>query len=207
MCAGVTVMRVVDNPSAELPLDRAAQTSRTGRSMPLPVRYGWGLLWLQGVIWAGLALLMLIGEVVAVMQILRDQNEVVGLAVEVITGGLAASFAAGAIVVARSLARGSEGARKAAVGVEIAMTCLGAMMAASVNLSGGLVAGAGGLAAATGAGLSLAAVVCLLRRSARQYCGEPVNQGGAIDSGRDRPPAGPGSASYRTRHAQAAFAQ
>ncbi len=166
--------------------------------MPLAVRYAWGLLWLQGVIWAGLALLMVVGEVVAVMQILADQNAIVGLAVELFAGGLAAGFAVGTIQLARAFASGSEGARKTAIGVEIAMTCLGALMTVSSNFSGGLVADVGALAAAAGGGLSLAAVVCLLRRGARRYFAVAGNRDGAIDSGRRRPPAGPGSASCRT---------
>jgi hypothetical protein len=166
--------------------------------MPLPVRYARGLLWLQGVIWGGLALLMVVGEVVAVMQILADQNAIVGLAAEVFIGGVAASFAVGTILLARTLACGNEGARKTAIGVEIAMTCLGVITTASSNFSGGLVADVGALAATTGAGLSLAAVVCLLRRSARRYFAGPGNRGGVIGPGRSRPPAEPGSASCRT---------
>ncbi len=160
--------------------------------MPLPVRYAWGLLWLQGVIWGGLALLMVIAAVFAVMAILANQNAIVGLAAEAFAGMLTVGFAVGAITLARALARGSEAARKTAIGVEIAMTFLGAGWAAGSNFAGGLVAGVGGLATATGAGLSLAAVVCLLRRSARQYSTAPASRGGA---GISRPPAGPGSAS------------
>ncbi|HCU94169.1 MAG TPA: hypothetical protein DHU96_16170 [Actinobacteria bacterium] len=162
--------------------------------MPLPVRYAWGLLWLQGLIWGGLALLMVIGAVVAVIDILANVNAVVALALAVFAGALTVGFATGEIVLARALARGSKGARKTAIGVEIAMTSLGAMWAAGSNFSGGLVAGAGGLAAAAGAGLSLAAVVCLLHRSTRQYSAVHGNQGG-IDAGLSRPPAGPSSAS------------
>lgn len=162
--------------------------------MPLPVRYAWGLLWLQGVIWGGLALLMVIAAGFAVMAILANRNAIVGLAVEVFAGALTAGFAVGAITLARALARGSEAARKTAIGVEIAMTFLGAMWAAGSNFSGGLVADIGGLATATGAGLSLAAVVCLLRRSARQFSTAPGSQGGAA-ARISRPPAGPGSAS------------
>jgi hypothetical protein len=195
---GVSVAFMAEYPRVESPADREPGGSRTGRPMPLPVRYAWGLLWLQGVIWGGLALLMVVGDVVAVMQILADQNAIVGLVAELLIGGLAASFAVGTILLARTLARGNEGARKTAIGVEIAMTCLGVMMTASSNFSGGLVADVGALAATTGAGLSLAAVVCLLRRSARRYFAMPGNRGGFIGEGRSRPPAEPGSASYRT---------
>ena len=163
-------------------------------SMPLPVRYAWGLLWLQGVIWGGLALLMVTTAVLAVMAILANKNAIVGLAVAVVAGALTAGFAVGAITLARALARGSEAARKTAIGVEIAMTFLGAMSAAGWDFSGGLVPGIGGLAMATGAGLSLAAVVCLLRRNSGHYPAAPGGQGGAA-AGISGPPAGPGSAS------------
>jgi hypothetical protein len=166
--------------------------------LPLAVRYVSGLLWLQGVIWGALALLMVIGIVVAVMQILANQNAIVGLAAEVVICGIASVFAGGTITLARALGRGGEGGRKTAIGVEIAMTCLGAMMAASSDFSGGLVADAGALAAVAGICLSLAAVVCLLRPGARQYLAVPGNPEGTNGPGTGGPSAGPGSAAYRT---------
>jgi hypothetical protein len=162
--------------------------------MPLPVRYAWGLLWLQGIIWGGLAILMVVGAYLAFRAILADQNAIVGFAITLFAAALTVFFAAGEVVLARALARGSDGARNTAIGVEIAMTFLGAMWAAGSNFSGGLVARVVGLAAAVGAGLSVAAIVCLLLRIARQHSVAPGNRGG-MDAGLARPPAGPGSAS------------
>ena len=73
------------------------------------------------------------------------------------------------------------------------MTLLGAMWAGNSNFSGGLLARLGGVAAAVGAGLSLTAVLCVLRRSARHYSAVPGSHDG-IDAGRACPPAGTGSA-------------
>ena len=164
--------------SSASPVDPLQGGRHAHTPMPRPVRYAWCLLCLQGVIWAGLALLMVIAAVVAVMAILKNQNAIVGLAVEVFAGAVTVGFAVGTITLARALARGLEAARKTAIGVEIAMTLLGAIWAADSNFSAGLVANVGGLAAAAGASLSLAAVVWLLRRSARQYSAAAGNQDG-----------------------------
>jgi hypothetical protein len=60
--------------------------------MPLPVRYAWGLLWLQGVIWGGLALLPVVGAFYAAEEILATQNVVVGLIVEMLAAAVGAGL-------------------------------------------------------------------------------------------------------------------
>jgi hypothetical protein len=90
-------------------------------------------------------------------------------AVAALTGG----FAMTKILLARRLSSGRERIRRAVVGVEIAMACLGALITAGVDPAGGLPAGFIALAAITGGGLSLAAAVRLMRRQARQYFADP----------------------------------
>jgi len=86
-----------------------------------------------------------------------------------LTGG----FAITKIRLARRLGGGQERTRKAVIGVEIAMTCFGALITAGANPSGGFPAGFFALAGITGGGLSLAAAVGLMRRAARRYFAEP----------------------------------
>jgi hypothetical protein len=97
----------------------------TSEPMPPGVRYACGLLWLQGLIWGGLASLLILGIVAAATQVPADRHAAFALVAEAVMCGLASCFAVGTIVLARFVARRDEGARKAAIGVEIAMACLG----------------------------------------------------------------------------------
>lgn len=82
-------------------------------------------------------------------------------------------FGAAKFVLARTLADPWQRTRKIAIGVEIAMACLGALTTASAGIPGGLQAGLFTLAAFVGGILSLAAALGLLRRPARQFFTEP----------------------------------
>ncbi len=85
-------------------------------------------------------------------------------------GALVGGFAVLKIGLARRLPRGGDRVRKAADAVEIAMTCLGALLAAAGGSpSGGFPADFVLLAASGGTGLSLAAALGLLGRRARDY--------------------------------------
>lgn len=87
----------------------------------------------------------------------------------VVVVALAGGFAVLKIGLARRLAHGGDRTRKAAVAVEIAMTCLGALLTAAGSPSGGVPADFVLLAAFGGAGLSLVAALGLLGRRARHY--------------------------------------
>jgi len=143
--------------------------------MPRPVRFARGLLYFQGVIWAGGAFMFAIWTVAAGIMALAGDDHVVRsggvifLPVAVVAGGLGAAK----FFLARKLAARGARTREIAIGVEIAMACLGALMTAGANLSGGLPADLFTLAAFVGGVLSLVAALGLLRRPARQFSAEP----------------------------------
>jgi hypothetical protein len=158
-----------------------------GSRVPHSVRYARGLLWLQGGIWALVAIVGTIDGVISLAQILgghgaRSSNAVagavVGLSIAVVAGGLAVLKMRLAVRITRASGR----TRKTVIGVEIAMTCLGTLMTASVDYSGGVPADLIALAALAGGGLSLAAAIGLLRRKAMQYCATQLPVRTASDS-------------------------
>lgn len=142
--------------------------------MPHSVRYARGLLWLQGGIWALLAVVGAIDGAISLAQVLaahsaRSSNAVagavVGPSIAVVAGGLAVLK----MRLAMRITRASGRTRKTAIVVEVAMACLGILTTVSVDYSGGVPADLIALAALIGGGLSLAAAIGLLRRKARQY--------------------------------------
>lgn len=142
--------------------------------MPRSVRYARCLLGLQGVIWACGALLFAGWTAAAgIMALTGDayvlrHGEGLFLPVAVVAGGLAAVK----FVLAKSLAGRRERTKKAVIGVEIAMACLGLLMTADANPSGGLPADLVAFAGFGGGGLSLAAVLALLCRPAKGFFAE-----------------------------------
>ena len=106
---------------------------------------------------------------------------VVGLSIAVVAGGPAVLKMRLAVRITGASGR----TRKTVIGVEIAMTCLGILMTASVDYSGGVPAVLIALAALAGGGLSLAAAIGLLRRKARQYCATQLPVRTATDSNSD----------------------
>lgn len=149
-----------------------AEVSKLRRRLPASVRYARGLLWLQGGIWAWLAASTTVAIAVMLLDVLRGHRAwgsaaaVAGaLAVAALTG----FFAASKIRLATRLRDGSNRTRKTAVGIEVAMTLLGALITAGADPSGGMPADFVTLAALVGGGLSLAAAIGLLRRPAREY--------------------------------------
>jgi len=146
-----------------------------GSGLPSAVRYARGLLWLQGAIWALLALGFAVPTLAGLADVLAGHRTwfaaAVGWlpAVAALTGG----FAMTKILLARRLGGGQERIRKVVIGAEISMTCLGVLITAGVNPAGGLPAGFLALAAVTGGGLSLAAAMGLMRRESRRYFAGP----------------------------------
>lgn len=168
--------------------------------MPASVRYVRGLLWLQGSIWGMFAFFSVIDLAVGIPQMMahHDGAPLVALLVVIaLTGG----FALVKVRLAGRVARGGRRTRRTVIGVETAMTCLGALMTAAGSPSGGLPADMVILAGMGGAGLSLAAVIAFLRGSARQFFAAAA----AADPGDPKPPAGPGSAFLRHSRAAATF--
>jgi hypothetical protein len=140
--------------------------------MPASVRYARGLLWLQGGIWAWLTISSTVTIAVMLIEVLAGHRAwgtaapAAGLLPVALFAG---AFAATKICLATRLRAGHNRARKTAVGVEFAMTCLGALIVAGADASGGMTADFVTLAALVGGGLSLAAAVGLLHRPAREY--------------------------------------
>jgi len=139
--------------------------------MPRSVGYARALLWLQGGIWSCGALLFAGWAVTAGVTALAGNANllrhggVVFFSVSVVTGG----FAVAKFHLARSLARQRDRTRKAVIGIEIAMACLGALITGGADPSGGLPADLLILPAFVGGSLSLAAALGLLRRPARLF--------------------------------------
>lgn len=153
-------------------------TSCGHSQLPVSVRYARGLLYLQGSIWAFLAVSSAATTVVTMGHVLAGHKTWGSFAAEV--GWLPALIALTSAVavtkftLARRLSARREAIRKTVIAIEIAMTGLGALITAGVDPSGGMPAGVLGLAATVGGGLSLAAAVGLIRRRARQYFANPV---------------------------------
>jgi hypothetical protein len=162
------------------------------------VRYARGLLWLQGFIWAGLAGVSAISLAAGMTEVLARHRSwhTAAIVVLLVAIALSGGFAVMKIRLARRAARGGRRTRKMVISVEIAMTCMGVLMTAGISPSGGLPADMVALAAMGGAGLSLAAVLALLRRRARDYF---AATGSAAAPGGSEPPTGPGSAFLRRR--------
>jgi len=154
-----------------------ASAGKPGSGLPPAISYARGLLRLQGLIWALLAIGFAVPALLALTDVMSGYRSwawfaaTVGVlpGVTALTGG----FAIAKIRLARRLGGGQERTRKAVIGVEIAMTCLGALITAGADPSGGFPAGFFALAAITGGGLSLAAAVGLMRREARRYFADP----------------------------------
>lgn len=166
--------------------------------MPASVRYARGLLWLQGFIWGGLAGVSVISLAAGMTGVLGRHRSwpTAAVVVLLVAIALSAGFAVTKIRLARRVARGGRKTRKMVIRVEIGMTCMGVLMTAGISPSGGLPADMIALAAMGGAGLSLAAVLALLRRRARDYF---AATGSAAAPGGSEPPAVPGFAFLRRR--------
>jgi hypothetical protein len=178
-------------PDSWLRPEPSKRSAGPGSRVPHSVRYARGLLWLQGGIWALLAVVGAIDGAISLAQVLaahsaRSSNAVagavVGLSIAVMAGGLAALK----MRLAMRITRASGRTRKTAIVVEVAMTCLGILMTVSVDYSGGVPADLIALAALIGGGLSLAAAIGLLRRKARQYGAMEPPVRTATDSNGDR---------------------
>ena len=169
-----------------------------GNQVPPSVRYARGLLWLQGCIWAALASFSAVDLVIFMAQVHGSWNRSAvtvasALAVAIAAGGCALTE----IRLARRLVRGRRRTRKTVIGIEIAMTCWGALLTGTVSPSGGVPADLFALAAVSGAALSLAAVVGLLRRRARQYFATPRTSTSDTKSDGPQPSSEPGPACVR----------
>ncbi|HCU91303.1 MAG TPA: hypothetical protein DHU96_00480 [Actinobacteria bacterium] len=186
--------KLPDQPAEPGP--RAIPAKPAGQ-VPLAVSYARGLLLLQGVIWAVLAAN---GAVVVVSAMTGRHFAALApawAAVPLAAGG----FAAMKLRFRARLGRGSDRARKAVIGAEMAMAGLGVLLTAgAVDSSGGLPAGFFALAGFAGGGLSLTAALGLLRRGARNYCSPPSDRGDPARDHGTRPPAGPETAAF-LRHA------
>lgn len=161
-----------------------------GSRVPHSVRYARGLLWLQGGIWALLAVVGTIDGVISLVQVLaghgaRSRNAVAGPVVGLSIAAVASGLAVLEMRLAVRIARASGRTRKTVIGVEIAMTCLGILMTAGADPSGGMPADFVTLAALVGGGLSLAVAIGLLRRKARQYCATQLPVRPVTDSNGD----------------------
>jgi hypothetical protein len=167
-------------PTFPNPPSRPVPPASAGKSdshLPSAVRYARGLLWLQGAIWALLAIGFAVPTVVTLIHVLVGQRTWASFAAAVgwlpVMAALTGGFAMTKIRLARRLGGGHERIRRVVIGVEIAMTCLGALITAGVDPAGGMPADMVALAAITGGGLSLAAALGLMRRQARRYFANP----------------------------------
>jgi hypothetical protein len=145
--------------------------------MPRSVRFARALLWVQGAIWAWLAVSTTVTLAVMLIEVFTSHRtwnnpaEVIGWVA--VAAGLTTAFATVKIRLARSLKNGHLQTRKTVIGIEIAMTCMGVLVVAGADFSGGMPADVVTLAAFTGGCLSLAAAIGLLRRPAREYFSTP----------------------------------
>src|SRR5215475_2410735 len=107
-------------------LDTPESSMKRLRRRPASVRYARGLLWLQGGIWAWLAISGTVTTAVMVIEVLAGHREwssaaavvVVWLPVALLTG----VFAMTKIRLAAQLCSGRDQARKTVIGIELAMT-------------------------------------------------------------------------------------
>lgn len=158
----------------------------TRRRLPASVRYARGLLFLQGGIWAWLAASSTVTGAVVLIEVLaghRTSGTAIAGAAALSAAVLTGLFAATKIRLAIRLRDGRDRTRKTAVGVELAMTCLGALITAGADPSGGMPADMVTITALVGGGLSLAAAIGLLRRPARQYFAPSCSRANASDDG------------------------
>lgn len=153
----------------------ASSAGRSNSQMPVSVRYAQGLLRLQGGIWACGAVLWVGWAVTAGVKALAGDADLLrrGGVFFVLVAAMTSGFAVSKFRLARSLAGRRERTRKVVVGVEFAMAGLGTLITVGTNLSGGVQAGLLLFPAFVGGGLSLAAALGLVRRTARQFFGEP----------------------------------
>lgn len=178
--------RQTDRPSLSPPPESVRDKSVNLRRLPTSVRYARSLLFLQGGIWAWLAAASTVTGAAMVGEVLaghRASGAAIAGAAALSAAALTGLFAATKIRLAIRLRDGRDRTRKTAVGVEVAMTCLGALMTTAADPSGGMPADMVTLAALVGGGLSAAAAIGLLRRPARQYFAPSCSRASASDDG------------------------
>jgi hypothetical protein len=144
------------------------------------VRHARGLLGLQAGCWVVASTLCVLGVA---------ENAAVGSALGAagfaLAGVIAAMFAVLKGRLARHLLAGTAQGRKVAIGVELSMTCFGALGTLSLDPSGGIAIGLIGLPFVVGTGLSLSAVLGLLRPPARRYFASPTSNPASFDEPSD----------------------
>lgn len=204
MTAGrVTVTSVSPFPGSSPRRAPASPSTGAGR-VPRSVRYARRLLWLQAGIWALLAFVGAIDGTISLALIpahgARSSNAVAGSVIGLSVALVAANIAVLKLRLAVRMTKAADRTRKTVIVVEIAMSCLGILMTASVDYSGGMPADLIALAALAGGGLSLAAAIGLLRRKARRFCVMPKLPA-RISAGRNAPRSGllPATVSNRLR--------
>lgn len=153
-------------------------TVQLKRQPPGSVRYVRGLLRTQAGCWCLVFALCLVGVPENV-----SHGSAQGAAGFALAAVAVAGFAAMKFWLAAALGAGSARARRAAIGVESAMACFGFLGLLAIDPSGGLPADMLGLPLIAGAGLSLAAVVALLRPPARRYSGPQASDPSVPDNG------------------------
>lgn len=146
-------------------------TAHNERQAPRSVGYACGLLRVQAACWVVVSALCMLELAES-----ATVGSALGTAISALAGVIAVMFAILKWQLARRLLACPGQRRKVAIGVEFAMTCFGALGTLSPNLSGGIVfLGPIGLAFIVGGtGLSLAAVIGLLRPPARRYFAAPT---------------------------------
>ena len=173
----VTLTAVSPFPDSSQRPAPARPGTAAGRHVPRSVTYARSLLRLQAGIWALLAFVGAIDGTISLVLITahgaRSSNAVAGAVIGLCVALVAAGIAVLKLRLAVCMTRAADCTRKTVIVVEIAMSCLGILMAASVDYSGGMPADLIALAALAGGGLSLAAAIGLLRRKARQFCVMP----------------------------------
>ncbi len=154
--------------------DPPALRPEPSRPVPPSVRYAQVVLSLQGGIWAAGAIAGVIGavEVLTGMHGRLWTLFVLAIGSSAFAGGMATVNT----LLARRLVRSrSQRTRRAVITVELAMTCFGVLwFFGGAYTATGLPADMFTLAGLGGGGLSLAAVLALMRRRARQYAAAPA---------------------------------
>jgi hypothetical protein len=171
-------------------------TVQNEREAPRSVRYARGLLGLQAGCWVLASGLCMLGVA---------ENAAVGYSLGAagfaLAGVITAMFAVLKWRLAKRVLAGYAQSRKVAIGVELSMTCFGALGSLSLDLSGGIAVGLIGLPFMVGTGLSLAAVIGLLRPPARRYFAARTSNPASLDKSFDVDGSDP--ASFWRPHAMA----
>lgn len=165
-------------------IDGGSDREQTPRS----VRYACSVLRLQAGCWVFASALCMLGIAEN-----AAADSALGAAGFALAGVMAVMFAILKGRLGRRVLAGTARARKVAIGVELSMTCLGALGTLSLNLSGGITVGLIGLPVIVGTGLSLAALIGLLRPPARRYSASTTGNLAALDESRNADGSDPAS--------------